>query len=300
VTEHCCRQMSKRDRELWKQVRVDIPTSSEPLANVIRDCCSSEPMCAVERFLWSRPQKQWPLARDVLYFTYAKWGESVAGNLWTRLKPLVELDDLKQKVAWGIVEGIDRFDPSRQVPFVRYVPGRIMNRVFDAEVRRASERDYQLMMEVLEAQEALAQQLRGTPSPQDIAVAIRKPVTDVYRAVRIRGVLFPCSFDAMSASAQAASRDDGGSSARAAEAHHCLSQVVAVLTQDGQTQVRLRVVGKTHAEIAREFNTHRPADRQVTPDSIGKAYQRYAKQMALVGQRGAVAPARKAKKCRNH
>jgi DNA-directed RNA polymerase specialized sigma subunit len=280
---HRCEELSPHERALLAAADPEVPgRAAETLANLIRPCAARSPMCQTERHVWMARRKPATRqrARSVLVLIYAPWGLGVAKNLHRRLKSLVELDDVRQKVSLGLLEAIDRFDLRRGRPFIAYAIGRIMHRVFDAEVERFGG-DYRLVRDVLDAEDVLTGRLQRQPTPDEIAGALGIGVGEVIRAFRRVSFTFPCSADHLPA-LELERLSDGGAGAREVERTVLKNEAISTLSPDGQTRVNLYVVGNTAAEIASLENTRRPKERQVSENTIHKSLHRSRRQMARV------------------
>lgn len=65
-------------------------------------------------------------ARIKLFEHYSAWMKQVAGSLFSRYRfPLIEWSDYVQLCSIGLLDAIDKFDRSRQVPFKSYAYSRL-------------------------------------------------------------------------------------------------------------------------------------------------------------------------------
>lgn len=72
-----------------------------------------------------------PTRRDQLIIKHYPMARAIACRIHQRLPKAVELDDLISAGVTGLMEAIDRYDPSREVPFETYAKHRIHGAVVD-------------------------------------------------------------------------------------------------------------------------------------------------------------------------
>ncbi len=103
--------------------------------------------------------------------------EAVARQIYSRLPSSVQLDDLVSVGTLGLIESIDRFDPSRGVPFESFARHRVRGAILDAlraadwvphSVRRKAQA-------IERTRRSLAQRGRSTDEEQ-VAQALGLPV----------------------------------------------------------------------------------------------------------------------------
>lgn len=70
--------------------------------------------------------------RQELVLKYHAMARAIACRVYHRLPKVVDLDDLISAGVTGLIEAIDRYDPSRQVPFEAYAKHRIHGAVVDS------------------------------------------------------------------------------------------------------------------------------------------------------------------------
>jgi RNA polymerase sigma-B factor len=102
------------------------------------------------------------------------------------------MEDLAQIAAVGLIQAIDRFDPSRGVPFRHFaaptIAGELKRHFRDKGwTVRVTRRVQELHQEINRAEPALAQQLRRTPTVRDLAEHLRLPEADVLAGRRAGG-----------------------------------------------------------------------------------------------------------------
>lgn len=86
-----------------------------------------------ERELWDRWQLSRDMAaRDALIAKYSPWSRMVARDVYVRVHALANAwPDCAQNALVGLLEAINRFDPSRGILFQTYARHRIRGAVFD-------------------------------------------------------------------------------------------------------------------------------------------------------------------------
>lgn len=100
--------------------------------------------------------------------------KAVACKIYHRLPKVVELDDLISSGVTGLIEALDRYDPSRAVPFPLYAKPRIQGAILDALrhqdwVPRSVRRKAEL---INSTRRSLRTQLGRVPNRQEMADAI--------------------------------------------------------------------------------------------------------------------------------
>lgn len=85
-----------------------------------------------EEKLWQEfLQKNSPAAREALILEYASLVKYVAGRVAIGLPPNVDYDDLVSYGIFGLMDAIDKFDPSRGIKFETYAIARIRGAILD-------------------------------------------------------------------------------------------------------------------------------------------------------------------------
>lgn len=69
---------------------------------------------------------------EALIIEYYPTAQAIARRVARRLPPGVDVDDLTSVAALGLIEAVQRFDPSRGVPFHLYAKHRILGAVMDS------------------------------------------------------------------------------------------------------------------------------------------------------------------------
>lgn len=73
-----------------------------------------------------------PRVRDRLIVKYGPLVKYVAGRLAMGLPPHIDVDDLVSYGVFGLIDAIDKFDPSRQIKFETYAIARIRGSMLDS------------------------------------------------------------------------------------------------------------------------------------------------------------------------
>jgi RNA polymerase sigma-B factor len=131
--------------------------------------------------------------RDELVAAYGALVRATAKRFEGRGVPL---EDLQQTAFVGLLEALDRFDPTRGAAFVSYaVPtmlGHLKRHFRDCRwrvhVSRAVQDRY---LEIRSTRDVLTQELRRVPSPPDVAAAVGLDVEQVVEAIGA-GDTFAC------------------------------------------------------------------------------------------------------------
>ncbi|HEX5610793.1 MAG TPA: SigB/SigF/SigG family RNA polymerase sigma factor [Solirubrobacterales bacterium] len=153
---------------------------------------------ANERELWKRLREHDdPTAREELVRRYMPF----AKNLALRYRGASEsFDDLLQVANLGLVNAIDRFEPSRGTPFAAFASPTILgelkrhfrDRVWTVRVPRGL---HDRMAEVEKATSALTVELQRSPSVGEIAAKLEMDPTDVLEVLEANHNRRPLSLD---------------------------------------------------------------------------------------------------------
>lgn len=82
--------------------------------------------------LWRQYKEEGKLeVRDTLIEMYAPFVKYVAGRVAMNLPPNVDFDDLVGYGIFGLIDAVDKYDPSRNVKFKTYAHTRIRGAIFD-------------------------------------------------------------------------------------------------------------------------------------------------------------------------
>lgn len=126
-----------------------------------------------------------PALRERLILHYAPLVRQVAGRLGIGVPGVVDREDLVGYGMVGLIQAVDRFDPTRQVKFETFARQRIKGAIVDAlrqldlHPRGAARRLRQLE----EAQGALYQQLGRHPTDAEVADALGMPLEAYQEAL---------------------------------------------------------------------------------------------------------------------
>jgi len=153
---------------------------------------------ASERALWKRfAEQRDPATREELVRRYLPF----AKNLALRYRGASEaFDDLLQVASLGLVNAIDRFDPSRGTPFTAFASPTILgelkrhfrDRVWTVRVPRGL---HDRMAEVDKAISALTVELQRSPSVGEIAAKLGVDPSDVLEVLEANHNRRPLSLD---------------------------------------------------------------------------------------------------------
>jgi RNA polymerase sigma-B factor len=153
---------------------------------------------AGEERLWARfAAQREPAVRDELVRRYLPF----AGKLTQRYRGASEsFDDLLQVASLGLVNAIDRFDPSRGVPFTAFASPTILgelkrhfrDRVWTVRVPRSL---HDRLAEVDKAVAALIRDLQRSPSVAEIAERLQVDESEVLEALEANHNRRPLSLD---------------------------------------------------------------------------------------------------------
>ncbi|MDR2808080.1 MAG: RNA polymerase sigma factor WhiG [Spirochaetaceae bacterium] len=126
----------------------------------------------IEDALWLEyQQKKDPRIRDNFIKQYAPLVKYVAGKVAIGMPPNVEFDDLVGFGTFGLLDAIDKFDPSKGVKFKTYAVTRIRGAIFD-ELRSIDWVPRSVRQKIREVEEAigiLESQLGRTAADKEIA-----------------------------------------------------------------------------------------------------------------------------------
>lgn len=135
-----------------------------------------------------------PADRNQLVLRHYPMARAIACRIHQRLPKAVELDDLISAGVTGLLEAIDRYDPTRKVPFETYAKHRIHGAVVDALrssdwVPRSVRRKADL---VHTTRKQLSEQLGRTPTRAEMAKGCRvtvKKFDAIVKDSQIRSLL---------------------------------------------------------------------------------------------------------------
>lgn len=170
------------------------------------------------------------------------------------------LEDLTQVGSVGLIKAVDRFEPQRGYEFVAYaapmILGEIKRYLRDAgSLVRAPRRAQELQSAVIEAREALSQELGRAPAISELAARVGASAEEIVETVEVarsrEGHPLDALIDPSTGSLQqlVAVEEQGYGSV---EARVDLSDAIAELSDVERQAVALRFTeGKNQAEIAR-------------------------------------------------
>jgi RNA polymerase sigma-B factor len=153
---------------------------------------------ASERELWQRfLDRRDPATREELVRRYLPFARSLAGRYRGGSE---SFDDLMQVASLGLVNAIDRFDPSRGTPFPAFASPTILgelkrhfrDRVWTVRVPRGL---HDRMAEVEKAMSKLTVELQRSPSVAELAERLEVDPTDVLEVLEANRNRRPLSLD---------------------------------------------------------------------------------------------------------
>ena len=131
------------------------------------------------------------LRRDELILEYAPQIKFVAHRLAMRLPPHIDVDDLISAGVIGLIDAIEKFDPSRNIQFKTYAEFRIKGAMLD-ELRAQDwvPRSVRQKAALLERAYAEIEQREGRPaSDEEVAALLRLGMEEFYDLLsRSRGL----------------------------------------------------------------------------------------------------------------
>jgi len=138
------------------------------------------------------PEKQGYLSRDQLITEYLPYVKRIVHRIAIHLPPNVETDDLINAGIIGLIEAVERFDPSRDNKFITYAAFRIRGAVlselrsrdFHSRSTRRKLREYERVSLQLE------QQLGGVATDEEIAEELGMSLDEFYQVKRMSSMSF--------------------------------------------------------------------------------------------------------------
>lgn len=115
---------------------------------------------------------------------YTAFSRQVAKKQHKRLPTFILLDDIEASALVGLWKAIERFDPSKGVPFESYARTKIMGAILDdiREEDHASRGVRDLQKKIKQATELLTADLGRPPSNDEIANVLEMDVDDLNRS----------------------------------------------------------------------------------------------------------------------
>ena len=121
-------------------------------------------------------------SRNILLEHYLPQVKYTAARLHSRFPQSVELDDLYSEGILGLVDAINKFDPTRNVRFETYCVQRIKGTIFD-DIRKNDRVPRQVRKRAKQLQE-VTQRLEAifgrSPSDEDLADELEMKMEDFY------------------------------------------------------------------------------------------------------------------------
>jgi len=136
-------------------------------------------------------------AREKLIEAYAPLVKYVSGRLALFLPPTVEVDDLFGYGALGLIQAIDRFDPSRGIKFSTFAIARIRGAILDG-LRKSDWLPRSLRQkerQLREVQQELATRLGRVPTDQELAAELDMTLEEFQEFLQELGQVTLLSLD---------------------------------------------------------------------------------------------------------
>jgi len=136
----------------------------------------------VSKFWHLHLKKKDPQAREALVLHYAPVVKYVVNRLAIRLPRTLEQEDLVSYGIVGLIEALDRFDPSFEVKFETYAIPRIRGQIIDSlrALNLLPRSSYQHAKEIERAVAVLSQELGRIPSNVEIADYLNLDLADYH------------------------------------------------------------------------------------------------------------------------
>ena len=132
---------------------------------------------------WTRfAARATPELREELILQYAPLVKYVVGRLAIGLPAIVDYEDVLSDGTIGLIEAVERFDPTKGVKFETYAISRIRGAIID-QLRKADRLPRsarQHMRKVAQATDALRERLSREPEDSEIAGEMEIPVERYY------------------------------------------------------------------------------------------------------------------------
>lgn len=169
-----------------------------------------------------------------------------------------DLDDRTQVAREALVLALQRFDPSRRVPFEAFadatVGGQLRKHVRDyGWLVRAPRRVHELVPAIRSATERLTQELGRTPTPDEMARDLEVPVDDILMALASHDARSHQSLDALMHAGQSVYDMTGTVDPNVARIDEvdALRRALSTISEQDRTLVReYFVLSRTQQEIA--------------------------------------------------
>lgn len=137
--------------------------------------------------LWNRhTQKKDTQARETLIVRYVPLVKYVVARLGFKMPRSLERDDLVSYGIVGLIEAVDRFDPSYEVKFETYAINRIRGQIIDSlrSLDLLPRSVYRYAREIETALAELNQFLGRTPTDAEIAEHLDISLTDYHKRLK--------------------------------------------------------------------------------------------------------------------
>lgn len=131
---------------------------------------------------------QWPLSerdREQFIEGYIPLVRYIAGRILVALPPTLTYDDLASYGYIGLIEAVDRYDPTRGVKFLSYAVSRIKGSIYD-ELRSqdwASRKLRSTIKRIDAARDQMSNEFGRDASDHEVAARLGVSVGDVQRAL---------------------------------------------------------------------------------------------------------------------
>jgi RNA polymerase sigma factor for flagellar operon FliA len=139
-----------------------------------------------------------PKLREQIIVQYAPLVKYVVGRLAINMPTIIDSDDVISYGTLGLIDAVERFDPSRGIKFETYAIARIRGAIIDAlrsldqipRTARQRAREIEAAMAELEAK------LKRPPTDEEVAAAVGMDV-DRYREAIVRTNVVTLSLDSL-------------------------------------------------------------------------------------------------------
>lgn len=147
-----------------------------------------------ERFMVERD----PALREQLILQYAPLVKYVMGRLAISLPAILDYEDILSFGTIGLIEAVERFDPTKGVKFETYAISRIRGAIIDA-LRSLDRLPRSVRQKAREANEAilrLTNELGRDPTDEEVAAALNVE-PEVYRKTQVESSWITVSLDTL-------------------------------------------------------------------------------------------------------
>ncbi len=150
------------------------------------DAASKEEQQRENAKLWARYVKdREPQVRERLILQYAPLVKYVMGRLAISLPAILDYEDVLSSGTIGLIEAVERYEPSKGVKFETYAISRVRGAIIDSlrkadRLPRSARQNRRL---VDQAVEGLREQLGREPESREIAAALDLPLERYFKIV---------------------------------------------------------------------------------------------------------------------